>query len=323
MEANQNLFSGNCPSGVPFFLEPAFLEEAAAICDLSSSMKDTFFSQAASIRNDRTLTERLWQCHWLLNNEGKTPDEQIAPDFFLTYAVLAKLPWTKAFYQSRNIPLQILRDCAQDLKIWAIDCQEKHGTWGNMHPYWLKYTFDAKLFRIGRLQFEPRQWQEDSKLVRNQSTGKLEITSIDSEETSPVIMQKGDWFLKIHIPALAPLDQDECRKSLKNAYVFFKTFLPHMTPCCFNCCSWLLDRQLEHCLAQSSNILRFQALFEDVPLTSGVTDRQHRERIFGDPDISLDQAPRDTSLQRNFIACLEKGIPFGTGQGFITLDSLI
>ena len=47
------------------------------------------------------------------------------------------------------------------------------------------------------------------------------------------------------------------------------------------------------------------------------TDRQHRERIFGDPDIPIDKAPRKTSLQRNFIACLEKGIKFRYGQGII------
>lgn len=322
MEITRKITKNSCPEGIPYLLEQAYLEEAADICGLNQEAKDVFLKEGAALRESRDATEHLWHCHWMMNNLSKIPEDTPGPDFFLSIAVLGKLPETMAYYKCRNIPLQILRNGASDLEIWAHDCHDKHDKWGNLHPYWVKNTFDCRLFRLGRLQFEPRAWHEDNKLIRNAS-GKLEFISLDAEESSPVIMKKGDMYLNVHIPALAPLDYEECRKSLADAKDFFKKYFPEMTLCCSRCCSWLLDRQLKHCLPQNSNILRFQTLFEDAPKADGKSDRQHRERIFGDPDIPIEKAPRNTSLQRNFIACLEKGIEFCYGQGIIMNDALI
>ena len=316
MEITAEMTALSCPDGIPYFLEEAYLREAAELCSLCPDAFAAFMQEAKELRSSREATEKLWHAHYMLNIIGKTPVVERRPDFFMTYAVLAALPRTRAFYQMHNIPLQLLKDCAQDLQIWAVDCHEKTGKWGNMTWLWLKNTFNPSIFRLGRLQFEVRQWDEDSKLIRRKGSGGLELVTLDTDADSTVVMQRGDMYINVHIPALAPLDYDECQASLRSADVFYSRYFPHVEAKCYACTSWLMDRQLAHCLPESSNILRFQTLFEDVP-NQGADDRQHRERIFGNADVSLDKAPRRTSLQRNFIACLEQGIKFGQGKGII------
>ena len=313
MEMTEEMAAFACPEAVPYFLEEAFLEEAADLCSLCPEARAAFMQEAREIRGNREKTEQLWRCHYMLNNLGKAP-HYVEQNFFMTYAVLAALPRTKAFYQMHGIPLSILKAGALDLQIWAVDGFEKTGKWGNLHWGWLKNSFNPSLFRLGRLEFEARLWHEENKLIcRN---GKLEFVPLDAKVDEPVLMQYQDMYIKVHIPALAPLDYEACKVSFAEARAFYPKYLPEIQPKCYRCCSWLMDRQLRHCLPEDSNILRFQSFFEDV-YKADANDRQHRERIFGNPDIPLDQAPRKTSLQRNFIACLEQGVQFRTGQGII------
>ena len=62
--------------------------------------------------------------------------------------------------------------------------------------------------------------------------------------------------------------------------------------------------------------MRFQSLFQLFPAPKA-NDWQHRERVFGNPDIPLDQAPQKTSLQKILKREILNGFRFRSGLGVI------
>ena len=106
---------------------------------------------------------------------------------------------------------------------------------------WLSRHFEAKIFRLGRLQFCMGDVHED----------------IPEKG-----LRKGDPILEIHIPFGPKLTEEEARKSLAMAKEFFAAHFPEYDYKCFTCHSWLLDDKLKDYLDPGSNILKFSALFE-------------------------------------------------------------
>ena len=85
-----------------------------------------------------------------------------------------------------------------------------------------------KLFRLGRLQFEP---------------GVLEETL----ESKKIKLPKGSRVLNVHIPAGKKMDYDACMESFKEAEKFFgDTYAAYM------CDSWLLSPVLKEFLPSAT-----------------------------------------------------------------------
>lgn len=106
----------------------------------------------------------------------------------------------------------------------------------------------------------------------------------------------GDPVLNLHIPAGSPLTPESCRASLNRAWEFFPKYFPDFKFKLLRCGSWLFDPQLAHVLPDS-NLATFQRFFRLYPLPEG-TGWQIRQRVFGDPDLPLDQVPQQTRLQK-------------------------
>lgn len=201
------------------------------------------------------------------------------------------LEWIPALqmqYQSFGIPESIFRDNLTDITLWAEDYWEKHGTPGFAEWEWVANTFLLRVFRLGRLQFEPSVLEKDA----------LQY---------PV----GTTVLEVHIPAGEPLDDSSVEESMKNAPVFFETYFRRQFSL-FRCHSWLLSPQLKTLLPEQSRILRFQNLFT---VYGEDSERQAEERVFG--YLSEDPAlyPEETSLQRSMKQALLDGQTVGMGMG--------
>ena len=156
---------------------------------------------------------------------------------FQLLALLAAVPATRAWYSAHSVPPDVARDSLGDLP-------EKLRNYGITATGvdWLTMIVTARVFVLGRLQFEPRA------TVRG--TG-------------------GEQAVGVHIPELGPLDAAACDASFARASAFFASVLGDTTTRTFVCESWLMDDQLAHYLPADSNILRFQRRFElvDTPET--------------------------------------------------------
>ena len=205
------------------------------------------------------------------------------------------LEWAAALkerYDVLGIPEKVFWDGMKDIAIWAEDYRQKHGVPGFVEWGWVAATLSMKVFRLGRLQFEPTQ---------------LETAVICDGKT----YLPGTPVLGVHIPAGEPLDVAAVREAMQYAPEFFRRHLGKEFAL-FYCHSWLLSPCLKELLPEDSRILQFQNLFS---VCGSDSERQAEERVFG--FLAEDPAcyPEQTSLQRKMKAALLDGKAFGMGWG--------
>lgn len=198
----------------------------------------------------------------------------------------------KERYDALGIPEQVYWDGLKDLAIWAEDYWEKHGVPGIAEWGWVATTLTMKVFRLGRLQFEPMQ---------------LDAAIVCNGHTYP----EGTPVLNVHIPAGQPLDVAKVRASMDYAPEFFEKYFQR-TSTLFICHSWLLSPQLKELLQEDSRIIQFQNLFSVYEIDQ---ERQAEERVFGHLEENPDDYPEGTSLQKKMKASLLAGKCFGMGRG--------
>jgi hypothetical protein len=159
--------------------------------------------------------------------------------------------------------------------------------YGFDRDFWTPRQLAMDLFRLGTLEFEL-------------------YTDDDLE------------LLSIHIPSDAALTMENCRKSYDLAKEFFPKYYPDFHYEKFVCESWLLSPYLKELLPEHSHIIRFQNSFviEGVDLKS----RDYMEWVFKNRNLSIDEVPQETSLQRRMKEYIKKGGVIGNGAGYLKPD---
>ncbi len=121
------------------------------------------------------------------------------------------------------------------------------------------------------------------------------------------------YVLGVHILGGDRLDPEACLTSMTRALAFFACHFPERPITMLTCESWLMDPQLADYLDAHSNIVRFQRLFNILPLPKHMEARLRSDEdilgyVFNQPsDASLDRLPQDTTLQRAFVKHLRAG----------------
>ena len=198
---------------------------------------------------------------------------------------------TYTCYREQKISDKVFDDTFYDITIWCEECYRKYGVYGLKELWWLAQSMNMKLFRLGRLQFEPIVIEEDM---------------VGENEVIP----KGTRALNVHIPAGESLDLKVCLDSFRNAEAFFGK-----KGQIYVCDSWLLSPELKKLLSEKSNIIRFQNLFEITKVYYAFP--QAEQRVFGQVLEDKSQYPEDTLLQRNLKKYLMDGKNPGIGAGFV------
>ena len=192
-------------------------------------------------------------------------------------------------YQRKGISDKIFDDTFYDITIWCEECFRKYGFYGIEEAEWVANSIRMKLFRLGRLQFEPAVLEE-------------------TYESEHVKLLEGSNVLNVHIPAGGKMDFDACLKSLKAAEEFFgDTYEAYM------CDSWLLSPVLKEFISETSNIIRFQNLFEIVKVHHDYP--QGEERIFNDVRSDKENYPEESILQKKAKEYVLSGKDLGIGVG--------
>ncbi len=134
--------------------------------------------------------------------------------------------------------------------------------------------------------------------------------------------KQGDWTLDTHIPEGPDLKLEDCRESMARALAFFREKNPDKEIKSFSCLSWLLDTQYEKLLKPGSRIVAWMQQYYLFPIPESGADALWR--IFGENGMKngLENAPRNTSMQKSIAAFLEQGGKLRSGGGFILPDDL-
>lgn len=184
-------------------------------------------------------------------------------------------------FHNDGINDQVYFDTFYDFTIWYRRCLKTRGVHGLIQEKWLSLPLKRKIYRLGRLQFEP-----------GVLSGRYD----------------GEPALHVHIPEGEKLDTVRCLESLEQADQFFDDSYRY-----YDCLSWLLSPELKKILPKDSNIIRFQGMFQicDVRRQS----RQAEERVYGFVTDDYQDYPEETSLQTGLKQyLLREGNP-GVGYG--------
>lgn len=150
-------------------------------------------------------------------------------------------------YQQIGISDEIFFDTMSDIKVWANEYFERTEKVGLDELHWLKWHFECKLFKIGRLQYQFFRYYFDKPFKLNGEKIKF-----------------GEPCINMHIQRGGKLLQEECRQSICDALEFFKRYFPKAKTHLMICDSWLLSPCNKAFMKEDSNIIKFANMFEIV-----------------------------------------------------------
>lgn len=203
-------------------------------------------------------------------------------------------------YHREQLPEALFWDTMSDLTCKLHECRQVHQVWGTFVARWYYIFWTRKLFKLGRLEYEEKEF-----LAEQYKKGDLELS-------------KDDRVYTIHIPSEGPLRREDVLASLKKAYTFFG-FRDRM-PAPFVCHSWLLYPANETIFPENSNLMQFYRLFDVI---RSEPDESFADcwRVFGVP-LGSDPAvlPQTNTLQKNIVRHLLSGASMGMGYGILVFD---
>lgn len=193
-------------------------------------------------------------------------------------------------YRAKGIPETVFLDTMRGgLRLFLYEHKESYGVFGFDRAYWPFRHVSLKLFRLGTLSFEMRQW-------------------------------KGEDVLSVHIPSDSILSEENCDASYRYALQFFKQYFPDYPYKKFVCSSWLLSPNLRLLLDENSKIIKFQskyALEEFDP-----ENESYIRWLYKNPKLSIDEFPQKTSLQKKAKQYLLSGGKIGAATGWFPADAV-
>jgi len=200
----------------------------------------------------------------------------------------------KEYYAEKGISEEIYDTTILDLRYNMDECKLIYGITGTFTAPWHIEFFQLKVFGLGRLQFEVKEF--------GYSYTKGDLTL--SPKTK---------VINIHIPrSLAPLTEESCKEAYAMAKEFFKG--QYDEPCAFMCASWLLYPENEKLFPKGSNTYKFFSSFEII-FSAINKDNSNLWRLFDTLERNPAKLPTDTSMRRAFVNHLLAGGKTGGGVG--------
>ena len=269
-----------------------FLEEFSQRIDLPADAASTLAKTYAAVKDAESfqalsamITKR--ESFEKIAETIKTDAETLKLDWH-TYAMAvlcANVPVIRERYAEKGAGDDIFWESMVDFRCKINECKKVYGVWGIDPITWYAGFFEAKIFKLGRLEYEVRD----------------------------------EGVYSVHIPSCGALHHEDVLDSYKRAYVFFGGKDGAILP--FLCSSYLLFPAYQKAVfPENGNIHRFA---EDFTIIR-IDDKQNFRdawRVFDRPytgDLSV--LPQNTSLQRAFVAYMKENDNFGTGLGLFLFD---
>ena len=189
-------------------------------------------------------------------------------------------------YDRLGISEEIYVDSMAAFSRFVREHMESYGCYGFDRGFWTTRQVSSKLFRIGQLEYE--------------------LTTL---EGAPVV--------SLHIPTDVDLRHESLRPSLAEGLAEFFRIFPEYADKPVYCHSWLLSPLLKDMLPPTSNILRFQEMF-DITLDEKPSN-DVLLWVFKNPKLPKEDLPENSSLQRKLKRFLLAGNQFLEGKGYLRM----
>lgn len=186
-------------------------------------------------------------------------------------------------YKKKKIPDSIFAATMRFCTRFLYDHKQTYGRYKFVWAWWFPRQISLNEFRIGSLEYE---------FVENEGKS-----------------------IAIHIPSDADLRRESVLRSVEDFYAFRYTYFPEWEKADLVCDSWMLTPVLKDLLAEGSNILDFQNLFE---IDSVDYDAMwFMDWIFPGYESIDENLPERTSLQRKIKKYLLEGKKVGCARGHL------
>ena len=196
-------------------------------------------------------------------------------------------------WAEKGLPEEIAVATLYDITIWSNRCFDRTGKVGLIEWRWFIVHITARIFRLGRLQFEAGIMPEDLALPNG------------------TMIPKDTPILGVHIPRGDGFNPDSIRESFEAANPFFEKYFG-TTYSTYVCTSWMLAPQLEGMIKETSSIAYFRKYFYIYGEDLGYS--QAEDYVFLKKLDDKSQYAEDTSLQRNLKKFLMDGGKMGMGK---------
>lgn len=196
-------------------------------------------------------------------------------------------------WHDSGVPEEVAIGTLRDIEIWSTRCFDRTGKVGLIEWRWFIIHITVRLFRLGRLQFEPIDNRE-------------EIIFPDG-----TVVPEGTAVLSVHIPRGDGFNPASVRESFEAANPFFEKYFG-TTYDTYVCESWMLAPQLEDMISPTSSLADFRRYFTIFGEVTGYS--QAEDYVFLEKLEDKTKYPEDTSLRRNFKKFLLAGGEMGMGK---------
>ena len=249
---------------------------------------DTAERLAESLGIDRSFVQRGGDIVWAEIHGQEVPENDDGAAILIRQLMIASD--SRKYGAWKDIPEEIWMETMKCFPRFISEHRRSYG-WDGFDRYgWTTRQIEAKLFRIGELEYELAEDEE----------GRKEIG--------------------LHIPSDAKLEAEKMNTSLKEADAFIRERFPEWAGAPKTCESWLLSPVLKDLLPEGSRILTFQDAFE--LKETYPEDDAALEWVFyvaeGQREgLDISRLPEETSLQRKMKAMLMEGRKPGAAKGVL------
>jgi hypothetical protein len=187
-------------------------------------------------------------------------------------------------YEEKGISLNIFYDTFKCFSRFVREYMVSFKTYGFDREWWTPRQISMEEFRLGELEFELEKWKEEV-------------------------------VISVHIPSDAKISKENCLESYNQAKKFFSEYYPELEYKYFICDSWMLSPALKEILSPESRILQFQMDYTIEEWNKEAPS--YKQWVFKNVNISIEDMPEDTSLQRNIKGYVRNGGLIGSAMGYM------
>ncbi len=170
------------------WMRPETVSELAAYCSLDEKSSGRMVEFARENISDEAFRRFAWLCHWKLLKDlqgdmNGWPDENSMPGVGLYYllAALSLIPEIRRVHAAMGIDGQVTRDTTLEISCFNNNHIVGHDVPGIIRGqlFWLRNYPQAKLFRLGRMEYMLKAVDGMGVALKNRSSGAVVLLAPD------------------------------------------------------------------------------------------------------------------------------------------------
>ncbi|MBA3707968.1 MAG: DUF5596 domain-containing protein [Planctomycetes bacterium] len=179
------------PAGIGF-LAPGYVEDIGARIALPAELLAAAVAALAEYDRHPALRRLAWHQHHRLAStplmrrvDGGWPvmPQSLGPAgaFVHMHVLLSRVPALLAWHRERGVPAEISQATFTDFRVWSDHYRAKHGVPGFANAGWLTNGLTARLYRLGRLQFEHTAFWYQLQAYRHRRDRRVVVLAADGQ----------------------------------------------------------------------------------------------------------------------------------------------